>query len=119
MFGHLGERRHRADLETVCVISIADPAHRLDSAQVDHDFGTLDAIFEPVEAVETTGEGPRCFAITAFERQRIVDARRLKELGVTEATSPPCAALSVSHEGVFRRQCTLPNSADPVENSLL
>ena len=53
----LGQRRHGADVEAV----VGGSGCRLSSAiaaEIDDDRGPLDAVLEPVEAVEAAGEHP-------------------------------------------------------------
>src|SRR5207245_1930495 len=47
--------------------------------QVDHDFGPLDAILQPIEGVQAAGHHPSIFTVLAEQPHRVVDRRRLKE----------------------------------------
>jgi hypothetical protein len=52
---YFGERGHGADLDAIAGCELPQ---FLDSAQIDHNLGLLDAILEPVEAVEPSGQHP-------------------------------------------------------------
>src|SRR5262249_16447508 len=72
----LTQSRHRADLESTA--GFANSAEFFDSAEVDHVTRPLDAVLEPVEAVQTTGQNPR--TDRASEKiQRIGRGGRLKQ----------------------------------------
>src|SRR5687767_11939318 len=74
----LRQRRHCADLKTVAFRLHAFELR--DSAQVDDDAGTFDAVFEPVEAVEATGQDPGARAVSIEQLECCVDRRRLEQL---------------------------------------
>ena len=58
---HFGQRGHGADFEPPLVGAHA--AQLFDLAQIDHHLGSLDAILEPVEAVEPAGQHPGVRAV--------------------------------------------------------
>jgi hypothetical protein len=78
MAHHLGERRHRADLHAA--VQLVDAAQVGDLAEVDDHLGPLEAILQPVHAVETAGQDQGVGAVPLEQLQRIVHARRLVEL---------------------------------------
>ena len=73
-----GERRHRADLHAA--VQLLDAAQVGDLAEVDDYLGLLEAILQPVHAVETAGQHHGVGAVLLQQLQRIVHARRLVEL---------------------------------------
>ena len=54
---HLGQRGHGADLDAAIRV-VANSLELLDTAQVDHHLRFLDAVLEPVEAIEPSGQHP-------------------------------------------------------------
>ena len=74
----LRERRARADLEAT--VQRLDAAQALDLAQIDDDARALDAILQPVEGIQSARHHPGVRAVAIQQRQRVADARRLKEL---------------------------------------
>ena len=74
----LGQRRHRADLEAVA--GRADAAQFVDAAQIDDVRRPLDAILQPVEAVEPAGHHPGVAPVPAEQLQRVADRRGLEQL---------------------------------------
>jgi hypothetical protein len=74
----LRHRRHRPDLEPV--LPGADAAQLGDPAEIDQRRGTLDAVLQPVEAVEAARQDPRAGAVAVEQRQRRLDRGRLQQL---------------------------------------
>ena len=74
----LGERRGSPDLEAA--VAFLDATQLRDTAQVDDDARALDAIFQPVEGIHSTGHHPRIRAVPIEERDRVNRALRLEEL---------------------------------------
>jgi hypothetical protein len=74
----LGEGSEGADLDAVTALS--DTLHLGDPAEVDDDLGPLDAVLEPVQAIEASSVRPGDLAVPAPERQGVFEARRLEEL---------------------------------------
>jgi hypothetical protein len=73
-----GERRHRADLDAA--IRLADAAQLLDLAEVDDNLRLLEAVLQPVHAVQTAGEHQRVGLVLIEQPEGIVDRRRLIKL---------------------------------------
>src|ERR1035438_10416086 len=78
MIHHLGERGHGADLDTIA--GRANSAQFLDSAQIDHSLRLLDSIFQPVEAVETSGQHQGVGSVPCEKLLRVSDGTRLIQL---------------------------------------
>src|SRR5262245_40348021 len=78
MVHDVGQRRHGADLDAA--VALADALQLRDAAKIHHVTGALNAILQPVEAVETAGEDPCVGAIAIEQVQRIPRGRRLKQL---------------------------------------
>src|ERR1035437_86197 len=78
MIHHLGERGHGADLDTIA--GRANSAQFLDSAQIDHSLRLLDSIFQPVEAVETSGQHQGVRSVLCEKPLRVSDGTRLVQL---------------------------------------
>src|SRR5439155_1917915 len=74
----LGQRGHRADLEAV--LPRPDASQFSDALEIDQCLRALDAILQPVEAVETAGEDPRFRSVAAEQRLRVFDRRGLIQL---------------------------------------
>ncbi len=58
---HVGQRGHGADLEAA--IPVSDTRKFLDLAQIDDDFRALDAVLEPVKAVQAARQHPGVRAV--------------------------------------------------------
>ena len=69
----LGERRHRADLEAA--VDFLDALELLDLPEVDDRLRLLQAILEPVHAVEPARQHQRVGAVLVEQLDRIIDAR--------------------------------------------
>src|SRR6185503_4279817 len=78
MAHHLREGRHRADLEAA--VALADALQFRNTAQIDDVAGPLDAVLQPVEAVETAGEDPCVGAVAIEQVQRVRRGGGLKQL---------------------------------------
>src|SRR5205085_7124122 len=74
----VGERRHRADLDAA--VALAHPFQFVDATEIDDVARALDAVLQPVEAVETAGEDPCIAAVATEQRQRVRGGRRLQQL---------------------------------------
>jgi hypothetical protein len=77
MAHHFGERGHRANFDPIP--RLADATQFLHLAQIDHDLRPLDAIIEPVKAVQASGQHPGSRAVAGLERESVIDGRGLKE----------------------------------------
>ena len=78
MVGDIGQRGHGADLKTVAID--ANAAQLVDAAQVDQHIRLLDAVLQPVEAVQTAGHHPGPFADIGKQTLRIRSRGRLKQI---------------------------------------
>src|SRR6185503_8971599 len=74
----LGERRHRANLDST--VALANAPQLRHAAEIDDVAWALDAVLQPVEAVETAGEDPCVAAVPIEQVQRVRGGRGLKEL---------------------------------------
>jgi len=72
------ERRHRADLEAA--VGFLDALELFDLPEVDDRLRLLQAILEPVHAVEPAGQHQRVGAVLVEQLDRIVDTGRLVQL---------------------------------------
>ena len=110
MTHHLGERRHRSDLEAT--VHLADAAQPRHAAQIDDVARTLDAILQPVEAVEPAREHPGVGPISPDESECVVHRRRLEQLErrhhVTDHrhAASPAAKRPLTHASISRRRVT-------------
>ncbi len=75
---HLGERCRRANLNPAIGFPHAAEVFRL--TQIDHYFGPLDAILQPVETVQPAGHYPGVGPILCKQRGRVIGGNRLEEL---------------------------------------
>jgi len=75
---HFGKRRHGADLDAAG--GIANSAELRDAAQVDDHLGFLDAVLEPVEAVEASGHDPGIGSMLREELLRVSGGGGLEQL---------------------------------------
>jgi hypothetical protein len=73
----LCERRHSADVEAS--VALADPLQFRDAAEIHNIARTLDAILQPVEAVEAACEDPSVGAIAVEQAQGVRRGRGLKQ----------------------------------------
>ena len=78
MIHDFGESGHGADLDAV--VRGADCFEFLDAAQIHDDFGLLDAVLEPIEAVEPAGQHPGVLSILFEKLLRVGGRCGLKQL---------------------------------------
>src|SRR6185437_8812246 len=96
MIGNLGERCHRTNLDTVA--TDAHTAQLVNTAQIYKHFGFLDAVLQPVEAVQSAGHYPGIFAIFSQQPLRIRGRTGLQQIECWHYISYDCHG-SVSSSG--------------------
>ena len=74
----LGQRGHRAELETV--LPGPDSLQFGNAGQIDQGLRALDPILEPVKAVEAARQYQRAGPVPIQHRLRVLDGRRLEQL---------------------------------------
>jgi len=76
---HLGERSHRSNLDAA-VRRGANPAQLVDTAQIHHYLGLLDAVLQPVEAIQAAGQHPGVRSMLLEKFLRVSRRTRLQQV---------------------------------------